>query len=188
MAGYAGKECKGCGKNIWASDEVVVCASCGEAYHQICWKNMETCKKCGQKTGHEEGEKFDKFVDERLEKLQTEQEPPTHQAGNVSTPGAQIWPSAYYGDSDSLLFSNIGSKLKTVARIFTFLGIAAGILAAIAMSTIDDDLIVAGLLIGAIIAVVSWISSFALYGFGELISSSKKTEQILAEILRDRKK
>lgn len=182
MTDYAGKTCKACGKNIWAGDEVATCPSCGETYHKMCWENMAVCKNCGKKTGHEEGDKFDKYVAERREVLQEAKEKSTRQADHTKV-SSEIWTSVYSGG----LFSNIGSKLKTVAWAITLLGIALGILLVIVLGVMDEDLIILGLLIGLTVAVISWISSFALYGFGELISSSQKTVWILSEILKNKK-
>lgn len=86
------------------------------------------------------------------------------------------------------MFANIGEKIKGVAKFITAVGIIMGIIIFVAMSFIDESMILIGLLVGTIVAILSWVSSFALYGFGTLVSSSQRTERLLQEILKEIKK
>ncbi|MBO5334246.1 MAG: hypothetical protein J6B37_09085 [Clostridia bacterium] len=85
------------------------------------------------------------------------------------------------------MFANIGEKIKGVAKFTTAVGSIIGIIVFIAMALIDDSMILAGLLVGVIVAIVSWVSSFTLYGFGVLISSTQNTERLTIELLKEMK-
>ncbi len=68
------------------------------------------------------------------------------------------------------MFSNIGGKIKTTAKVICWLGILASAIVAIACwanGNPQDDGFGFGYLIGGSLA--SWIGSFLIYGFGELI-------------------
>lgn len=74
------------------------------------------------------------------------------------------------------MFDNIGTKIKSLAKIVCWVGIIITVIAGIVMLASGNDisspiglvLIVAG-------PIGSWISSFFVYGFGELI---EKTTEI----------
>ncbi len=70
------------------------------------------------------------------------------------------------------MFRNIGGKIKTLAQIITWLGIIASVLGGFIVAAIDDDLIAVGLLIVVVGSLASWISSFLLYGYGQLIQNT----------------
>lgn len=71
------------------------------------------------------------------------------------------------------MFSNIGGKIKTLAMVLTCIGIIASVSAGISMlATGDEDLVLIGILIAAFGSIVSWVSSFVLYGFGQLIENT----------------
>ena len=71
------------------------------------------------------------------------------------------------------MFENIGGKIKKLAKICTGIGIVFSVIAGIV--TMFQSFFT-GLLIAAIGALASWVGSFLLYGFGELVENS----QILA--------
>ena len=70
------------------------------------------------------------------------------------------------------MFKNIGGKIKALAKVICWIGIIGSVLAGIGMMVADEDMIVYGLLIMPIGALMSWIGSFMLYGFGELVENS----------------
>ena len=94
------------------------------------------------------------------------------------------------------MFSNIGEKIKKLAAIICWIGIICslilGIVVVVAPNSIlynyrvnvngttvaSSNSIVAQVITGVLVFVIgslaSWISSFVLYGFGELVSNSKK--------------
>lgn len=77
------------------------------------------------------------------------------------------------------MFDNIGGKIKTLAKVICWIGIIvsiiAGIVAGVAMGSGSGVLV--AILIIVIGALCSWIGSFLLYGFGELIDNTKKIEE-----------
>ena len=85
------------------------------------------------------------------------------------------------------MFSNIGGKIKTLAKVLCIIGIVLSIIwgliamstNAIALSHGNDSefvVVIVAFLIGisaaAIGGLLSWIGSFCLYGFGELIDKA----------------
>ncbi len=72
------------------------------------------------------------------------------------------------------MFDNIGSKLKTVAQVFAWLGIGASALIGLIVMFANGDTPVPGLLIIGLGCVGSWISSLGMYGFGQLIENTDK--------------
>ena len=70
------------------------------------------------------------------------------------------------------MFNNIGGKIKTLARVICWIGIIASVVGGIGMMVMDEDMIIFGLLTIPVGALMSWIGSFMLYGFGELVENS----------------
>ena len=73
------------------------------------------------------------------------------------------------------MFDNIGSKIKGLARVITWIGIVASVIAGIAqmcMSHFSGGLVFSGILTMALGSLLAWVSSFLVYGFGELVENS----------------
>ena len=77
------------------------------------------------------------------------------------------------------MFDNIGGKIKTLAKVVCWLGIIASVIVAIVMFVASkENYRTEGTYVGLGIAfliggpLISWISSFMCYGFGELIENS----------------
>ena len=70
---------------------------------------------------------------------------------------------------DGQMFANIGSKIKGVAMAACWIGIIISVFAGIILLAQGDEGILYGLLTAGAGALVSWLSSLFLYGFGELI-------------------
>ncbi len=70
------------------------------------------------------------------------------------------------------MFDNIGGKLKTLAQVLCWIGMGISAFIGVAVLVSEDPL--NGLLIGGLGALGSWVSSLALYGFGQLIENSDK--------------
>ena len=85
------------------------------------------------------------------------------------------------------MFNNIGGKIKTLAKVLCIIGIVLSIIwglitmstSAIALSRGNDSEFVivlaaflSGIFVAAIGSLLSWIGSFCLYGFGELIDKA----------------
>ena len=84
------------------------------------------------------------------------------------------------------MFDNIGKKIKVVASIYCWIGIIASIILGILVISEGEDLI--GWVVIVAGSLFSWISSFALYGFGQLIDNSDIQTDIMRQEQNDRKK
>ena len=69
------------------------------------------------------------------------------------------------------MFNEIGKKIKGLASVIAWIGIIAS--AIMGLSSMKKSAL-AGILIIAIGALVSWVSSFLLYGYGELIDQTSQ--------------
>ena len=79
------------------------------------------------------------------------------------------------------MYDNIGGKIKNLAKgIFIVMTILAVIGGIVCMS-IDEDLIVIGLVIMVVAPLLFWIASWMLYGYGELIENSS----IIAKAMKE---
>lgn len=68
------------------------------------------------------------------------------------------------------MFDNIGGKIKAVAQVVTWLGIIASVIGGIAiMVSLESPM---GVLVMVGGSLISWLSSLALYGFGQLIENT----------------
>ncbi len=100
------------------------------------------------------------------------------------------------------MFSNVGGKIKAVAKVFTWLGIILSVVLGImiAVTSSNVNLIVndvpatvvqstgvtfASILSGVLVAVggslVSWLMFMCMYGFGTLVENSEVCAKKLSE-------
>ena len=73
------------------------------------------------------------------------------------------------------MFDKIGEKIKTLAKVVCVIGIVASVVYGIVSVKIDGfniGSVSRGLLIAVAGSLISWISLFFIYGFGQLISNS----------------
>ena len=79
------------------------------------------------------------------------------------------------------MFHNIGGKIKALAKICTWIGIVSSILfgSFVIFESGFDETFFMGLLIIILGPLSSWIGSFLLYGFGQLIENSDKIARSL---------
>ena len=70
------------------------------------------------------------------------------------------------------MFDNIGKKIKTLASVITWIGIVCSIITGIILMFTSEKYILLGFLTAIVGSVASWIGSFLLYGFGELVENS----------------
>lgn len=68
------------------------------------------------------------------------------------------------------MFNNVGRKLKDIASVITYIGIALSVILGILMIKSIGFLL--ALLIIAVGSFISWISSIGIYAFGELVDNS----------------
>jgi len=87
------------------------------------------------------------------------------------------------------MFENIGKKIKTYAKVITWLGIIFSALVFLlacvnaGASSGDSALVVAGLIYAIVLGLLSWISSFFTYAFGELVEQSQWQTEYLYRLL-----
>ncbi len=72
------------------------------------------------------------------------------------------------------MFENIGGKIKATATVVCCIGIIASVLLGFGVMSIADDFVLLGFLITTVGSLISWVSSFSLYGFGQLVENSDK--------------
>lgn len=83
------------------------------------------------------------------------------------------------------MFENIGKKIKRLAETICWIGIIISVIGSIILFTISADayeptgLIIAGFSILIFGTLFSWIGSFFMYGFGELIDNSQEIKEDL---------
>lgn len=70
------------------------------------------------------------------------------------------------------MFENIGSKIKTVAKVVCWIGIIASVISGIVLIAQDEDTAFLGFLVIVLGCVGSWVGSFITYGFGQLVENS----------------
>ena len=72
------------------------------------------------------------------------------------------------------MYTNIGKKIKSLAVVICIVFIVLSVLIGLVAMAYDDKLIPIALLAVIAAALISWLSSFVLYGFGELVENSAK--------------
>lgn len=88
------------------------------------------------------------------------------------------------------MYNNIGGKIKGLAIFFCILGILGSLTVSIVTIVgiqssyyLDDDSVLYGSIGGVLISIVgsliSWVSSFLLYGFGQLVQNSDRISTAL---------
>lgn len=79
------------------------------------------------------------------------------------------------------MFENIGKKIKVLAKVIFFIEAISAIIAGFVLCMEEDEMLIIISFVGPIVA---WISSWLLYGFGELIDKvcdiEKSTRNITA--------
>ena len=77
------------------------------------------------------------------------------------------------------MFDNIGGKMKGLAVIICCIGIAASVI--FGLSLMSNDVPLAGVIVIVAGSLSSWIGSFALYGFGQLVENSDTMVRLLRQ-------
>ena len=89
------------------------------------------------------------------------------------------------------MFSNIGGKIKTLAKIICWIGIILSVVTGVIMMIHRTDIVIttssgaeaivspliAGLTIIIVGCLTSWIGAFFAYGFGQLIENSEEIKK-----------
>lgn len=70
------------------------------------------------------------------------------------------------------MYDNIGSKIKTLAQVVFIIMAVISIISGIIIIFSDDGAFIIGILTAGIGVLLSWIGTFFLYGFGQLIENT----------------
>ena len=87
------------------------------------------------------------------------------------------------------MFNNIGGKIKGLAKVICWLGIILSVIIGIVLIIgatnrngyyryTDTTTIIYGIIVIVVGSLLSWIGSFVLYGFGELVDNSSKLVEL----------
>ena len=86
------------------------------------------------------------------------------------------------------MFDNIGGKIKVLAQVTCWVGIACSVVFGFIFGDESDSFLI-GLLIMVLGSLTAWTSSFTLYGFGEMINQleySNSNSRKLYDLLKDK--
>ena len=75
------------------------------------------------------------------------------------------------------MYDNIGKKIKGSAKAVFIIETILGFIGGIAIIATDEDLILAALSMMIVVPLIAWISSWTLYGFGELVEKACEIER-----------
>ena len=81
------------------------------------------------------------------------------------------------------MFNEIGKKIKKLAEVLCWIGIIGSVITAIVLWSIASDsydpesYILSGFLVGAIGSLFSWVSSFFMFAFGDLVDSAAQLKE-----------
>ena len=88
---------------------------------------------------------------------------------------------------NSLLFDNIGNKIKVVAKVFAWIQIIAGFIAGIILLFIGLDTLPGGgifILIAPVVAIagcfLAWLDASPIYGLGVAIENTERIKRVLS--------
>lgn len=85
------------------------------------------------------------------------------------------------------LYTDIEKKIKALAMTAAIIGCLAAVVGGIWIISIDEDMAIVGILVMIVGAVLSWVSSWLVYGFGELIEETRRNRYINGTILHTMK-
>ena len=80
------------------------------------------------------------------------------------------------------MFDRIGEKIKIVAKVIFWLGVAVGFIVAYFVGEAGNNYV--GMFIFLVGILVSWLGTYLLYGFGELVDNSSKILDRLDRLAR----
>lgn len=79
------------------------------------------------------------------------------------------------------MFNNVGKTIKGLASVLTWLGIIVSFVVFLILISIDEGFIGQAVIVLIVGALVSWLSSLTLYGFGELVDNSKAIAEAITK-------
>lgn len=79
------------------------------------------------------------------------------------------------------MYENIGGKIKTLAKVVCWVEIIACVVGGIVLCCIGsqsyDSVVLSGVALMLLGPLISWVGSFLLYGYGDLISRVQSIEE-----------
>ena len=75
------------------------------------------------------------------------------------------------------MYSNIGRKIKGLATVIFIFEALVSVITGFYLMSLDEEIILVGLLVLVVGSVAGWVSSWMLYGFGELIDKVSGIER-----------
>lgn len=70
------------------------------------------------------------------------------------------------------MYNNIGGKIKVLAKLGFIVEAIILVLAGIGLMVSTEEMLITGLIVMVVGPIISWVSSWLLYGFGELIDKA----------------
>ena len=70
------------------------------------------------------------------------------------------------------MYDNIGSKIKSLATVICVVLIILSIISGIAIMIVSEGMVLVGILVAGLGSLFAWVSTFFIYGFGELIENT----------------
>lgn len=86
------------------------------------------------------------------------------------------------------MFDNIGGKIKNLAVVICWVGIILSIIIGISLMGLLEEIGFVGIIVMIVGSLFSWIGSFFMYGFGQLIENSDKLVNGIVKANKDIKK
>ena len=83
------------------------------------------------------------------------------------------------------MYDNIGRKIKGLAVASAILMIIASVIGGIWIMSFDYDWFLVGLLVMVMGSLLGWISSWILYGFGELIENTTELKKSIQRQMKN---
>ena len=100
------------------------------------------------------------------------------------------------------MFRNIGKKIKTLAKVLCWIGIIGGVVSGLSLIAIGASgiginvnngtsynfvtgtgVIIVGIVLLIVLPLLAWVSSFMLYGFGDMVDNVAELKQSNEEML-----
>ena len=72
------------------------------------------------------------------------------------------------------MFDEVGGKIKVLAKVICVIGIIASVITGVVFMTRSHAAALLGLVIMVAGSLCSWVGTFFIYGFGQLIENSDK--------------
>ncbi len=80
------------------------------------------------------------------------------------------------------MYSNIGGKIKGLAKTICIIEAILSAVGGVLLVALDDELIMYGMALAIVGPLIAWISSWTLYGFGELIERMTEISWVIRRI------